>query len=72
MPRTKQLACEHFGRVLCTNPATNFERNAKDAKDWPNPNMPIALCEKHKGKRKRYEKIKLENLIRAILPGRFG
>lgn len=50
------LVCEYVATGYCCKMAKAYIRTAKDAKDWPNKKVPIALCEKHKGKRKRYEK----------------
>jgi hypothetical protein len=42
------LVCERAsGEIMCLETAEDYKRNAREAKDWPNPNTPIALCKKH-------------------------
>ena len=51
------LVCEawHKGRT-CAKPAQDYKRRKGEAKGWPNPNTPIALCNEHAGNRKPIQK----------------
>lgn len=50
MPMEKGvLVCEKSARgsKLCLQPAKDYKRRYGEAKGWPDPKMPIALCDKH-------------------------
>lgn len=47
------LVCEKSscGSRLCLMPAKDYKRRPGESRGWPDPNMPIALCDKHARKR---------------------
>lgn len=47
------LVCEKMaaGITMCLMPAKDYRRMPIESKGWPDPNMPIALCDQHAGKR---------------------
>lgn len=53
-----ELVCEKnlIGYGMCRKPAKDYKRTPCEAKGWPDPDMPIALCDECAGKRTPIEK----------------